>query len=284
VVTKLSPGDLERFFKLYHALHLYANERVQVLPEVRSREDMMGLSVEDRTRLRDALYDHPELFGQFGVENPAGLTAEDLLEVKSWSAFISGDFYIVRHLKRYSVLLTSGQNARAYGVVGLSDSIDDRFPGYSLPVYVKAVLLPFQGRIIWDGLVLFYNVTFGPGIRGDLNETYQRIKQREGIIESLTSPVGAIAATIPKARHRKAQLDPRPIVQRIAEASEQLRPGATPLQSRTFSLLRAATRLAEAATNEPTDLAAIHEQMRTLSRAYKQLATAYDREVHGDFA
>jgi len=167
-------------------------------------------------------------------------------------------------------------------VLGLTDSIADTFPGYALPVYLKAVLLPFKGHIVWDGLANYYNVTFGPGIRADLNETYQRVKQREGISESLTAADQATAGPAAASRPRKAQPDLRPIVQGIVEASERLRPGATPLQSRAYGLLRAAAHLAESATNAPSDLRAIDEQIRALTRSYKQLATAYEREVDSD--
>lgn len=126
------------------------------------------------------------------------------------------------------------------------------------------------------------NVVFGPGIRADLNETYQRVKQREGIIASFPSPGEAATTPAAAARPRKAQPDLRPIVQRAVEASEQLRPGVTPLQSRAYGLLRAAAQLAETATNDPPDLQAIGEHIRAVSRSYRQLATAYEREVGED--
>jgi hypothetical protein len=52
-----------------------------------------------------------------------------------------------------------------------------------LPVYVQAVLLPFEGQIIYDGLLQSYAVVFGPGIRARLNEEYRNA--REGIITTL---------------------------------------------------------------------------------------------------
>lgn len=156
------------------------------------------------------------------------------------------------------------------------------FSSYALPMYLNAVLLPFKGHTIWDGLVNYYNISFGSGVRRDLNETYQRVKQREGIIESLTAPETPTAARAVASRPRKAQPDVRPLLHGIVEAAEQLRPGATPLQSRAYGVVRAAARLAEAATANPADPRAIEEQIRALSRSYKQLVTAYERDVAGD--
>lgn len=280
-MLKLPPADVAWFIPLYRTLHLYVNDRVQTLPEVRTLEDLEELTLEDQVKLRDALYDRPDLIESFVADNPSGLAAEELAEVSSWSRFIRGDFYVMRHLKRYSVFLSSGEPARAYGVLGLTESIADRFPDYSLPVYLKTVLLPFKGQIIWDGFANYFNITFGPGMRASFNETYQRVKQREGIVESLTDPDRA-TATKATSHRRKVQPDLRPIIQGIVAASEQLRPGATPLQSRAYGVLRAAAHLAETATNAPPDLPAIDEQMRAVNRAYRQLATAYEREVDRD--
>lgn len=280
-MSRLPDADVHQFFQLYRALQLYANAGLHVVPEVQTVEHVAQLKLEDQIKLRDALYDHPELIDSFVAENPSGLTAEELTEVNGWSRFIRGDFYVLRHLKRYSVFVSSGQPAQAYGVLGLADSIADTFPANALPVYLKAVLLPFKGHIIWDGLATYRNVTFGPGIRAGLHETYQRAKLREGLRESLPA---ADQPTAPASGSRPPRSKPelRSIVQGIVEASERLRPGATPLQSRTYGLLRAAAHLAESATNSPSDLQAIDEYIRALTRSYKQLVTAYEREFYGD--
>jgi hypothetical protein len=53
-----------------------------------------------------------------------------------------------------------------------------------LPVYTQAVLLPFEHHIIYDSLLISYNVVFGSGYRQDLQEMYRNIQEREGIITS----------------------------------------------------------------------------------------------------
>jgi hypothetical protein len=69
-------------------------------------------------------------------------------------------------------------------VLGLSTSIEElaRRP---LPVLVQTVLLPFEGQIIYDGLLQWYAVVFGPGIRARLNTEYRNAQEREGIITAL---------------------------------------------------------------------------------------------------
>ena len=83
-MSALPRADLDLFFRLYRALQLDANERLHVLPEVRTLADFAQSKLEDQIKLRDALYDHPELIDSFVAGNRSGLTAEELTEVKSW--------------------------------------------------------------------------------------------------------------------------------------------------------------------------------------------------------
>src|SRR5262249_9837997 len=109
-------------------------------------------------------------------------------------------------LKNYTVFLSTGDPPSAYGVLALSQPFEDLVGPY-LPVFVQTVLLPFRDKIVYDGLLTSYNISFGPGIRRSLNESYQEAKARHGIITSLPmserAPVPA--ARPPKARRPKPQ-------------------------------------------------------------------------------
>jgi hypothetical protein len=67
------------------------------------------------------------------------------------------------------------------------DSFED-LVGHRLPHLCKTVLLPFQGRIVYDGMLAGYNVRFGSGIRRRLKESYDAARQRQGIVTSLPPP------------------------------------------------------------------------------------------------
>ena len=73
--------------------------------------------------------------------------------------------------------------------------------GPYLPVLVKGVLLPINGRIIYDGLLSTYRITFGPGIRRSLNADFKRAKDTYGIITSL--PEGSMPPVVKKKAPRK---------------------------------------------------------------------------------
>lgn len=53
------------------------------------------------------------------------------------------------------------------------------------PVNVEAVLLPFKGKIIYDGLLLGYNIAFGGGIRSRFTQIYLTAKYKQRIVTSL---------------------------------------------------------------------------------------------------
>jgi hypothetical protein len=54
-----------------------------------------------------------------------------------------------------------------------------------MPVMLQAVLLPWKGQIVCDGLIAPYTVILGGGIRRDAEESYRRAKAEGGIIINL---------------------------------------------------------------------------------------------------
>ena len=47
---------------------------------------------------------------------------------RSWDRRVAGDFYIFRFLKKYTVLIGSGDPAPVYGVLGLVSPIEEVVP------------------------------------------------------------------------------------------------------------------------------------------------------------
>jgi len=184
--VRLPEKDLELFFKLYPALLLYANQQLNVIEGATKLDEFKGLSLEEQVEVRDALCDKPSLIDSFAAENPYKFTREELETVSGWRHHLKGTFYLVRYLKRYAVFLDENAT-RAYGVQALNDSFEEIL-GPELPVRLEAMLLPFKGRIVYDGFMRYYNIYFGRGFRRDLNEDYQEAKHRHGVITSLPAP------------------------------------------------------------------------------------------------
>jgi hypothetical protein len=95
---------------------------------------------------------------------------------------VAGAFTVFRHFKKHSILIKDGPR-EVYAVLGLASALDKTVP--FTPCFVKAVLLPFEDRIIYDSLLVPYNVFLGPGIRRGLAEAYNDAKECGAIITSL---------------------------------------------------------------------------------------------------
>lgn len=181
---QVSMEDVELFFKLKTALLFFVNQRLRLLPDIATIDEFEDLSPEDVVRVRDALFENKALIDAFVDENPAQLAQDECDIVRLWRHAIIGKFFVFRKLKHYTVFLDAAQPPRAYGVLALFDSFDDLL-GPTLPVMVQTVLLPFKGKIVYDGSVIRYSVTFGPGARRGFAESYNEAKLRFGIITSL---------------------------------------------------------------------------------------------------
>lgn len=270
----LSIAEAKQFFELMWALQAYINDQLKLMPGIKSVRQYADADSQEKIKVRDALWAHPELLEAFIAENPAGLSPAEMDIVASWRRRVVGQFYILRFLKRYTVFLPMGKDERVYGVTGLYDALEDVMGGWPLPVLVKAVLLPFQGRIIYDGLLIPYSVSFGSGIRNDLNETYQRAKQTGLVVESLEPE----ALTHPTPKAKKPQRDWGPVLDGLVETTEQLRQAETVVQTRAFGLLKASARLAQLAAREPENLNELYRLARRTTTALRQLETALERE------
>jgi hypothetical protein len=182
---KLSAQDTERFYRIWWALLRYVNAQHRIVPDLPPVPGKGTLNSHDAHQIRQVLWASEALREAFMSDNPAGLPAADLALVASWRDRVAGEFFIFRHLKKYSVFLAQERPPKAYGVLGLASSIQEIIPSQALPVLVKAVLLPFEGKIIYDSLLAPYPVTFGSGIRSNLNEDYRQAQERGGVITSL---------------------------------------------------------------------------------------------------
>lgn len=182
---KLPEDERRLFLNLYSKLLLWTNRELGLAEGVSSPEEFRELSFEKKVEIRDNLWDRLDLIDSFLGEDPFDLSSEKLKIVRSWKEnFIRDRFLLIRHLKDYSVFLDSEDPPHAYGVLGLTDDFEAML-GTNLPVALQTVLLPFKGRIVYDGFFRPYLVRFGGEMQKDFNRLYQEAKSRLGIISSL---------------------------------------------------------------------------------------------------
>ena len=108
----------------------------------------------------------------------AELPNEYVQIVTGWKQRKSGRHILERHLKKGSVFI-SVEDGSVYMVKGLLSTWAEML-GKS-PALPEAVLIPFRGSIISDGLVVPYRVCFGKGAIEAFKETYMNAKRNNTI-------------------------------------------------------------------------------------------------------
>lgn len=266
---RLTDEDAVLFFKLLHALQYYVGQQVGVGPKSRSVEQFARHSGQEKLPARNAVYEHPELIDAFVTQNPQKFPPEELELVRAWKGFVAGDFFIERYLRKYSIWIGEGSPPKVYAVLGLTQGIDEIIPAAYLPYRVRSVLLPFKGKIVYDGLLQPYNIFFGSGIKASLREEYMAAKQNGRIIESIEAAMSKIPQKSPK-----PQRDWRAEVDELVKQADQLKgSSAAPAQSAAFALLKASARMAQLATRSPDDADELRDSMRKVERALRKLNT-----------
>jgi hypothetical protein len=268
----LSSEDTKLYFKLMWSLQYYVNQQRGLLKEITTLEEYADLPSEKKLKVRNALWDNPKLIDAYLQENPEKLSNDELEIVRKWKGFIKSSFFILRHLKKYSIFI--GNSDQVYAVVGLLSPLEDVIPAYALPRMVEAILLPFKGLIIYDGLFTGYNISIGSGIRGNLNLTYTVAKQKERIIATLEPDLAGPQSAAPK---RTKDLLPK--LDEVASQMSALK-GDTPLQTAAISLARASLELAILTAQEPADFSALQPAQRKLRRASARLNNLLEIEEY----
>jgi len=267
---KLSQEDTDLFYKLMWGVQFYLNQQLHIRPDIHSVQEYASLPMSDKAAARDALWKNPKLIDAYLDLNPDHLDAEKQEIIRKWKQFIADSFYIFRFLKNYTIVI--GNHSQVYGVLGLNSSVADLFIGRPLPIFVEAVLLPFKGQIIYDGLLRPHNILFGSGIRSDLNETYMAAKQNGRIITTLEPGTTAIPGVERTEKPRQEWIE---AVEEIAKTSERMH-GGPAVQSAALTLLLASAKVGEAALKR-MDEDNLWQSTQQVRRALHRLETALKR-------
>lgn len=269
---KLTTQDAAQYFNLMWSLQAYVNQKFAIISEVDSVEEYEKLSSTEKLMVRDVLYDNIELVDAFLKEAAQKISAEEREIIMGWKEFQRGDFFIERLLKKYAIFI-GGE--KVYGVYALYEAFDEMLPYVRWPYYTKAVLLPFKGKIIYDGILRGYSVSFGGGIRSGLKETYMAAKQNGRIIESFDARKEAER----KQESKQPAKDSGPTLDEIAKRAKTLRSssGAPAIHSPAFSMAKTSIEFAKLAVENPEDVDELWRVLEKVERAIRKAETVLHR-------
>ncbi|SLM32110.1 conserved hypothetical protein [Desulfamplus magnetovallimortis] len=270
---KLTEQEARKFFNLMWALQYFVNKKLAIIPDIKSVDEYAECNTEEKIEVRKALYKDKKYFDMFVKENPQNFSEEDLSVIREWKNFIDGDFHIERFLKKYTVFIRGDQ---VYGVMGLYQGVDELIHSSHLPLYVKTVLLPYKGKIVYDGLFQSYNIYFGGGIKRELKESYMIAKQNNRIIETLEYS--------PKTTKKKEAAKPvknwKPELDRLAKIAKNLRGSSDSpaIYSPAFGLIKASIEFARLAESDLDDQDSLYKSLKKVESALKKSYKVLDRQ------
>jgi len=172
----LSPQDSKLFFRLYIPLLGYANQ--------------YGGNTKEREMIeaRRVLYENPNIITNFINDNPEGLNDEQLTMVAGWGRFVQGSFVLLKELRHHSIFFRfDTPKPEVYCVIGITQPPSEVTQGIGSTLNA-VVLLPWNNRIIWDGL-LTHGPICGPNYMRSFTKDYQQLKKRGEIIQQLPKKI-----------------------------------------------------------------------------------------------
>ncbi|WP_425422247.1 hypothetical protein [Phaeodactylibacter xiamenensis] len=178
---RLTEKEYYRFLRIHISLIHFSGIEEGLIPKKLSLEEFKDTDIETKFPVRESLYDNPKYFDKFIKENPYDLSNEDLQVADNFRHFKKGKFWLLKYLKKHSIFLDEDF---AYGVLALSDPFEWFF-GNNLPTMVETVLLPFEGKIVYDGMMKSSNIIIGGNITSSLNSEYSVLKAKYGLITQL---------------------------------------------------------------------------------------------------
>ena len=187
----LSAENAELFYKLWLGLLSYVNKKHNVVPELGEMKSPAGLDIQKVGKIRNKLWEDKISIDEYVEKNAGTLTEREVNILAGWKNNVGGEFVVVKNLKNFSVFMTTEKKPKLYGVTGIYNSVSDMFPTYALPLYVKAQLIPFEGRIIYDSVIFPYNVMIGRNMASDIRDSYNKVKASGNIITTLGDDIAS---------------------------------------------------------------------------------------------
>lgn len=182
--AQLSDEDVSFFFETWFGLLNFVNKKKKVIKTLIEPEYPDSFGMQESYKIRNVIWENPKLIDEYIRETRLPKEKVDIL--KLWrKKHMKGIFFVVKYEPEYVVLVAPDEKGkdRLYGVKGLKDSIATAL-SCELPTCIDTVLLPFKGKIIYDGFLHVMPIDFLEGAKESLQEIYD-ISMKHGIIESL---------------------------------------------------------------------------------------------------
>lgn len=179
----LSKEEGKRYYQLWLPLLDYVNQKYKVRPELKKMAGAESLVPEEVKEISNRLVDDVSVIDEY-LEVKKDLTEKDRAIILSWKKSTKGRFVIERHLKSGSIFI-SMEDEQVYQVVGIISSIEEMFYYAPMPLIVEATLMPYEDKIISDGLIMPYMIQVGGNMKRMFKDVYMTAKNSGRVIKTL---------------------------------------------------------------------------------------------------
>jgi hypothetical protein len=176
----LSEQEYLSYLKVHIELLFYCYCKMKGIKDGLSFEKFIRKPFNTKVEARNFFNEKPELLDSYLTENHK-LTSIEKNILKGFKLKISSKFIILKQLSNYAIFMDVYSEI-FYAVLALSDTFQDMVE--SLPVLVNATILPFNGKIIYDGFMT-REVYIGKNMENNLLTQYKTAKENKTIIKEI---------------------------------------------------------------------------------------------------
>ena len=160
----------KNFYNLYFSLLEYVNNKYHIDTSLKKIYKQEYLDPNRLMPIIEYLFEDKEkIIDAYIKDNPHNFNSEDLEKVSKFKQGIRGMFTIAKYEEDYTAILASD---RVYMIKGLNSNIDEVIPYHNIPCIVTTSLFPYDGVIIYDGLLSTYPISMGTSFAKIVEKEY----------------------------------------------------------------------------------------------------------------
>ena len=161
--------DTRLFYKLYFSILDFVNSKEHIIPN-KKIEPNIYIEPDELVNLIEVFWkDKDRFIDEYIEKNPSNFTFRNLNIISDFRYGMRKNFLLVVYEKNYTVLNDEGIN---YMVKGLNENLDKFIAPEKTPMLMQTAIMPFNGRIIYDGFISTTNIRLAQDIVSKAFEDY----------------------------------------------------------------------------------------------------------------
>ena len=156
----LSKKEAKLFYKLYFGLLDFTNRKFNIRPNYKIY-NQLGINPYEISDIVEKFWEYKDaVIIEFCMANPFKFNVDEIKMVQEFRKGFRDTFVIVEYDKEYTALMDMN-TSKTYMIKGINSNIDEVIPYNQLPQITMTSIMPFNDKIIYDGLFMGYGVNFG---------------------------------------------------------------------------------------------------------------------------